>query len=448
MKQKINLRLIGIAVLAVLATMISVTFIFYGLFQKQVRNDLKINADILEATGFFQQEYEGDITSISDIDAELEAMFADVKDLRITWIDSDGTVLFDNDNRATALQNHADRPEVKEAFETGEGEITRRSDTMNNNTFYYAVRLDDGTVLRLSVDAGSMGSVFMTAFPVIILIVALIILLCAILAHFLTRKLLAPIRELGEKIEDTSHIPVYKELVPFVNTIRAQHENILSAARSRQDFTANVSHELKTPLTAISGYAELIENHMVDAEQETHFAAQIRKNADRLVTLINDIIRLSELDGHEQTNFEQIDLYEIAENCVELLKVSASQRSIRLNLRGDSCTIRGNKSMIRELIDNLVQNAIRYNNDGGVVNVFVVQDERPLLIVSDSGIGIPKDQQERVFERFYRVDKSRSKRTGGTGLGLAIVKHIVELHDAEIFLDSEVGRGTIIRVRF
>lgn len=449
MKQKINLRLLGIAVAAVIATMLSMTVIFYGLFQKQVRNDLRISADVLKATGLFQQEYESGAVQ-RDVDAELEKIFVDTKDLRITWIDQDGTVLFDNDNKASILENHADRPEIQEAFQEGESESVRRSDTMDKNTYYYAVQLEDGTVLRVSAEARNMVSVFVTAFPVIILIMASIILICAFFAHLLTKQLLQPIRRMAENIEDTSEVPVYKELIPFVNTIRAQHENILAAARSRQDFTANVSHELKTPLTAISGYAELIENHMVDGEQETRFAGQIRQNADRLLSLINDIIRLSELDSRgEQIAFEQMDLFEAAENCMELLRVNAARRDISLTLRGESCMIRGNRNMITELIDNLCQNAIRYNNEGGAVKVFVyMENDKPTLTVSDTGIGIPKDQQDRVFERFYRVDKSRSKQTGGTGLGLAIVKHIVELHDAVIFLDSEVGKGTTIRVEF
>ena len=239
--------------------------------------------------------------------------------------------------------------------------------------------------------------------------------------------------------------------MPFVNTIRAQHENILMAAKVRQDFTANVSHELKTPLTAISGYAELIENHMVDPGQETRFAHEIQQNANRLLSLINDIIRLSELDSKEGDDLscDTLDLDEIATECVKGLKVNAQKQKISLSYEGQPCEIRGNRDMIIELIDNLGQNAIRYNNEGGYVHIRVTkEDGRPQLLVEDNGIGIPKDQQERIFERFYRVDKSRSKQTGGTGLGLAIVKHIVALHDAEIKLESEPGKGTTIRVLF
>ena len=255
---------------------------------------------------------------------------------------------------------------------------------------------------------------------------------------------------MAQNLEDSSAGTEYKELIPFMNTIRMQHENILAAAKSRQDFTANVSHELKTPLTAISGYAELIENHMVDASQEEHIAQEIRRNADRLVTLINDIIRLSELDhSQNQQGFEQLDLYAVASECTEALAMNAQKRNISLTLTGSTCMVRANREMMRELMDNLCQNAIRYNNEGGYVHVTIGEiNDKPTLIVQDNGIGIPKNQQERVFERFYRVDKSRSRETGGTGLGLAIVKHIVELHDAKLFLDSEVGKGTTIRVEF
>ncbi len=448
MKQKINLRLLGISILAVIATTLSMTFIFYGLFQRQVRSDLRMEAEVLKATGFFQQEYSPD-TDPEMMDSELETLFADVEELRITWIDHDGTVLFDNDNSAAQLENHSDRPEVQEAFQDGEGESVRKSDTMDMNTYYYAVILEDGTVLRVSADVRNIFSMFLSVIPALVLIVVIILLLCVVLARVLTKQLLAPIDQMAESIEDTSTDPVYRELIPFVNTIRAQHENILAAARSRQDFTANVSHELKTPLTAISGYAELIENHMVDQEQETQFARQIHLHADRLVTLINDIIQLSELDGNQQIVLEEMNLYETAQNSVELLKVNAAKKNIRIDLMGEPCMIRGNRSMISELIDNLGQNAIRYSDEGArvTVSVWLVHDT-PILTVSDTGIGIPKDQQERVFERFYRVDKSRSRQTGGTGLGLAIVKHIVELHNAAIQLESEVGKGTTVKVIF
>ena len=416
MKQKINLRLIGTAVIAVLATAIGITFIYYGFFKKQVQAGLRTNAEVLMDTGVFDR-------SSANVDVKLP-----INNLRVTWIDSDGAVLFDNDNDIQGMPNHNDRPEVQEAFQTGHGQCVRKSDTMNMNTFYYALKQKDGTVIRVSCDASSMLSVFGNVFPAVLGILAAIIAVCIVISHLLTKTLIEPIAE----------------------KIRVQHENILAAARSRQDFTANVSHELKTPLTAISGYAELIENEMVSHEQGIHFAHEIKRNSERLLSLINDIIRLSELDHSEMPRqYDNFDLYEFVKDCAESLQVNAQKQGIHFSYRGSSCVIRGNKDMIRELIDNLVQNAIRYNKEGGHVEVFAgVVDGKPQLKVTDDGIVFPNDKQDIVVERFYRVDKSRSKETGGTGLGLAIVKHIVELHDARIYLESEVDKGTEIRIEF
>ena len=232
--------------------------------------------------------------------------------------------------------------------------------------------------------------------------------------------------------------------------LRSQHTDVLAAAKARQDFTANVSHELKTPLTAISGYAELLEGGVASEEKQNHFYHEIRKNADRLLALINDIIRLSELDRvNQELAFDRIDLYEVAKECVDDLSVNAKVKDISIAIEGEKCVINGNRDLLRELIENLVQNSIRYNNPGGKVLVSVnTIDNSTCLIVKDNGIGIPAADQQRVFERFYRVDKSRSKATGGTGLGLAIVKHIVEIHDAKIELDSAPGVGTTISVLF
>ena len=265
----------------------------------------------------------------------------------------------------------------------------------------------------------------------------------------LTKKLIKPIETMAHNLESSDYESPYKELEPFAEIIHTQHADILSSAKARQDFTANVSHELKTPLTAISGYAELLENGMVAEEQKTHFYQEIRKNSNRLLSLINDIIRLSELDRTEKTpSFDEVDLYETASECMEGLRLNAKQRGVTASFEGESCVVHGNKDMLKELIENLVQNAIRYNNQGGKVEVRIEKKDRPVLIVKDNGIGIPALEQQRIFERFYRVDKSRSKETGGTGLGLAIVKHIVEIHDAKIELDSAPGVGTTVTVVF
>lgn len=440
MKRKINTRLVLIAILAVLASTISTTIVYYNLFQRQIRNDLSVSAKLLKDTHYFET---------SDINPDNIDLSTDISELRVTWVDTDGTVLYDNDASTTALGNHSDRPEIQEAFENGVGECVRKSDTMNKNTFYYAVLLDNKTVLRVSTEAGSIWSVFLAVSPMIMLIVIIIVVVCIVLSHMLTRQLIAPIEKMAQNMEDASMEPPYKELVPFASMIRKQHTDILSAAKARQDFSANVSHELKTPLTAISGYAELIEAGMVDEEKQKHFILEIRKNAQRLLSLINDIIRLSELDRTDsQSAFEKFDLNEIVSECMEALDVNAKNRQVTLEYTGEKCNICGSKEMMRELTDNLVQNAIRYNKPNGSVWVEVHGGDQPRLVVKDNGIGIPADEQQRIFERFYRVDKSRSKATGGTGLGLAIVKHIVEIHDAKLSLESELGQGTTITVNF
>ena len=440
MKNKINLRLVGIAVLAVIATVIGITTIYYSLFQKQVRTDLAVSAKLLRDTHYFE--------SVSNARDEID-LSTDIEELRVTWIDADGTVLYDNDATRESLTNHLNRPEIQAAFLYGVGESVRRSDTMDENTFYYAVLLDNETVLRVAVNAESMWSVFLSVAPVIALIILCIITICVVISHLLTRQLLRPIERMAENLENLNYLAPYKELEPVVAMLRTQHTDILSAAKARQDFTANVSHELKTPLTAISGYAELLESGMANEEQQKHFAREIQKNADRLLALINDIIRLSELDRKEgEPAFEELNLYEVASECMEGLSVQAKQRNIELSFDGEAVTIRGNRDMIRELTENLVQNAIRYNNPGGKVSVIIKNERCPMMLVKDNGIGIPASEQQRIFERFYRVDKSRSKATGGTGLGLAIVKHIVELHAGKIELDSAPGVGTTITVFF
>lgn len=440
MKKKINVRLIGIAILAIIITMVGITTIYYGLFKAQVRDDLSVSAKLLKDTHYFES---------ANVDKNRIDLSTDIDELRVTWIASDGTVIYDNDTDAMGLENHSNRPEVQKAFETGEGESVRKSDTMNKNTFYYAVLLDNGTVLRVATEAESILSVFVSAAPLAVIIILCIVGICVVLSHMLTKQLIRPIETMAENMEDSGVETPYKELEPFVEMIRKQHTDILSAAKARQDFTANVSHELKTPLTAITGYAELLEGGMVSREQEGHFYQEIRKNSNRLLALINDIIRLSELDRSErEPAFAEIDLFDTVSECIEGLRIGAGQKEISLEFSGEHCEIWGNKEMIRELTENLVQNGVRYNNPGGKVSVKVIKKDRPVFIVKDNGIGIPASEQERIFERFYRVDKSRSKETGGTGLGLAIVKHIVELHDAKIVLDSAPGVGTTIEIIF
>lgn len=441
MKQKINLRLVGIAILAIAATAIAMISVYYRLLQIQVKKDLRLNAQLLQSSDLFSDpEHVERCNKLKDLH----------QSLRITWIDSDGSVLFDNDVAAARLGNHADRQEVKAACRTGEGQAVRYSSTLNKDTFYYALRLADGTILRLAAEYESVGRIIISVIPIIALILLLILLVCIALSHMLTGQLIKPIEAMARNITAKDFQAPYKELAPFSDIIRTQHMEILAAAKDRQDFTANVSHELKTPLTAISGYAELLAANMVAPEQKKHFYHEIQKCAARLLRLINDIIRLAELDRSEREPlFNEVDLAEIVEESLNTLQLNAEQHKIKLNLQLEKCIVHGNREMLKELVDNLVVNAIFYNSPGGYVLIKVGTDKgRQKLLVKDNGIGIPATEQGKIFQRFYRVDKSRSKATGGTGLGLAIVKHIVELHSAEIILDSTPGVGTSFTIVF
>ncbi len=433
MKRKINAQLIAIATVSIFLTLLLTAIVFYHLFRQQVFEDLKINTMILSQGGYSIENY-------TDADGGL----------RVTVVAPDGTVLYDSDASAAGMENHKDRREIEEALADGEGYCVRKSRTLSHNTYYFAVRMDNGNVLRVSREAGSLLSVFGRAVPMIAVIVVLLVILCGVAAHMMTKGILAPIEQMAADLSHPEEVKIYNELVPFADTIKRQHEDIMKNAQMRQEFTANVSHELKTPLTAISGYSELIENGMAKGDSVTRFAHEIHHSATRLLTLINDTIRLSELDAGGAYCAERLNLCELAKSTVDMLQVHAGKHSVSLHFSGaGQSMIYGDKQMIEEVLYNLCDNAIRYNHEGGSVEVRVwCENGQVALSVKDTGIGIPREHQERVFERFYRVDKSRSKSTGGTGLGLAIVKHIVACHGAELSLTSEEGKGTEIVVRF
>lgn len=443
MKKKINRMFVVIASLAILSTMLLITLVYYDLFRQQVMEDLRAYVVLFEGCGSENE--------IEQLGNRLEQY-----GMRITVVLEDGTVIYDNEADCGQMENHSDRPEIKQAFLEGEGQIVRRSDTLAKSTFYFAARLTENKVIRIAKDAGSIYSIFSKVIPSLIITFAVLIALSMILAHFLTGKLIRPIEQMAENLDVNNDTTDYEELTPFIEMIRKQHQDIVKNASMRQEFTANVSHELKTPLTSISGYAELIETGMASEKDVIRFAAGIRNSANRLLTLINDTIRLSQLDGGEDDMvFERLNMYELASECVDALAMSAKKHEVSISLAGVECYIEGDKQMMEELLYNLCDNAIRYNNVGGKVEVKVEYEksvqpggEQPhvVLTVRDTGIGIPKEHQERIFERFYRVDKSRSKSTGGTGLGLAIVKHIVAKHNAKIQIVSEEGKGTEITV--
>lgn len=438
LKAKINIRFIVLTMFAIVITTFLSTIVFYELFKTEIMRDLQTYTHVLKSTGVF--EYTDDLSKVN----------LEKGDLRVTLVSEQGNVLYDNMASASTMTNHIDRPEIEDAFTKGEGQAVRLSATLNRSTFYYAVLLDDGHVLRVSKESDSVWSVLFSGIPYMLAIMAVLLVLTVIITHYLTRSIVKPIEQMANNMNQVDDLEAYKEIRPFIDTINQQHENILQNAQMRQEFTANVSHELKTPLTSISGYSELIENGMAGDEDVRRFAAEIHRNSNRLLTLINDIIRLSELDVVEDsTVMEKVDLYGTARITADMLAVNAKKHGVTLSIEGEPAYIQANRIMMEEIVYNLTDNAIRYNNQGGKVNISVYNNEEQVILsVKDTGIGIPVEHQERIFQRFYRVDKSRSKLTGGTGLGLAIVKHIAAKHDAEIGIVSEPGKGTEITVTF
>ena len=477
---------------------------------------------------------------------------------RVTWIDADGTVLFDTQVDQTTMENHSDREEIQEAFETGSGSAVRNSSTLTEQTYYEARRLTDGTVLRISTNQASAWALMMDLLWPIILIAVLAIGLSLILARRMAKNIVEPMNNLD--LEHPLSNDTYEELSPLLRRINQQHlqidaqmrklqhktdefiqitshmqeglvvldkethirsinsaamkvfgaeescvgssffqvnrsntlrqalndaldrghgsvmqelegriyrfdmssiqsdGNLLGAVilavdvtesqnaeQMRREFSANVSHELKTPLQGIIGSAELLESGMVKLEDTSRFVGHIRKEASRLVNLIEDIIRLSQLDEGVELPTEPVDMLQLAEDVKEILAPSAAEKNVKIDVTGNGFTFKGVRRMLQEIIYNLCDNAIKYNVPGGSVTIHA---ENNRLVVSDTGIGIPAEHKDRIFERFYRVDKSHSKASGGTGLGLSIVKHAVAYHNAEISLESTPGKGTTITIQF
>ena len=371
------------------------------------------------------------------------------KDTRITLITEQGEVLYDSDQAYEAdLENHAGRPEVKEALQDGTGSNVRRSDTLNEEMYYYAVQLSDGSILRVSK---TMDTAFRTAVEVLPgmgVIGACMLALAALLSRWQVRRLIRPINELDLNIPLENEM--YEELTPLLKRIDEQNKQKDAIANMRKEFSANVSHELKTPLTSISGYAEIMKNGLVRPEDMKGFAERIYNEASRLITLVEDIIKLSKLDeGEIEMEKEDVDLYDLTRRIVSRLAPQAEKRAVHVEVTGENVICHGVRQILDEMIYNICENAIKYNRRGGSVSVWVGATLKgKKIIVTDTGIGIPEDQQERIFERFYRVDKSHSKETGGTGLGLSIVKHGAMLHNAQIHVESKVGKGTKMELTF
>ncbi len=369
---------------------------------------------------------------------------------RITWIDRDGSVLYDSEY-PDLDRNQAEFSEVREAFEIGEGQGIRLSQSGGQSTLYYAFRCADDTVLRLSRPLSRVQAAFHSISPVLWVFV-LVFLISGVISFRVANQILKPVNDIN--LEHLDGYNSYPELRPLIDKLQEQKLTIREQSESREqlrrEFSANVSHELKTPLTSISGFAELIREGMCSKDKAREFAGDIQKEAQRMIVLIDDIIKLSRLDEESAPQeWEQVDLYEVAEDVVDSLRSQANDRKIIVLVEGTHESVRGVWQLIHEMIYNLCDNAIKYDHDGGNVNVRIGREEGKVFVtVADDGIGIPKDQQARVFERFYRVDKSHSKKVGGTGLGLSIVKHGAQFHDAEVFLKSKPGEGTEVKIVF
>ena len=367
---------------------------------------------------------------------------------RVTQIDDSGNVLYDSSSEEEDMENHGARQEVKEALASGTGESVRMSNTLGRELYYYAVLLDNGTVLRVAKSMDNLAMTALNVFPVIGGLAVLMIAFALFLAKWQTKKLIRPINELD--LEHPLENTLYEELTPLLVAMDKQNKEKEAVSNMRKEFSANVSHELKTPLTSISGYAEIMKNGMVRPADIPVFSERIYKEARRLITLVEDIIKLSKLDEESvELEKEEVDLYELTREIVSRLSPQVSQKHIRMEVTGESVECYGIRQILDEMVYNVCENAIKYNNEGGRVSVWVGNTlEGPKVSVSDTGIGIPKEHQERIFERFYRVDKSHSKETGGTGLGLSSVKHAALLHNAKIQVDSTPGVGTRIEIRF
>ena len=380
-------------------------------------------------------------------------------DFRITWITADGTIIYDNEADTSVMENHLEREEIRDALREGYGESSRYSSTLFERQLYTAQRLPDGTVLRLSITQATIWNLLLHFLLPMAGILVAALLTSLFLAFSLSRRIVEPLNtlDLDHPLKNADHT-AYTEILPLLRRLDDQHRQLASdreelekTSQIRQEFTANASHELKTPLHVISGYAELLESGMVATEEARRlFAGKIRAESQRMSKLVGDIIDLSRLDsGGIGMPRELTDLYRIALNAAEALQIEAESADVTVTVEGSPTILYGVPLVLYSIVYNLCSNAINYSNKGGQVLV-TVRDlpGKAQLTVSDKGIGIPAEDLNRIFERFYRVDKSHSKEVGGTGLGLSIVKHAAEIHDAEIRVTSKLGKGSVFTVLF
>lgn len=443
MKQRILNHVSMLVILSVILTFIAASIVMYSKFNTYIKESVRNEAEYVRAA---MEELGEDYINVS---------FENLADSRITIMDADGNVLFDTMASADSMENHKDRPEVVKALSDGYGENVRFSETLSEQTFYYALQLENGDILRVARTTDSVFFTLLSSFTLLGVLVVFIFLLEFFLVQRQTKELIKPINELD--LEHPLRNVCYEELRPLLVRLDQQNKQIVrqveelkEAEAMRKEFSANVSHELKTPLMSISGYAELMMNGMVQPENIPDFSGRIYHEASRLSSLVSDIIQLSRLDEKSSDMpFEAVEVYELTEDIVMHLQAAADKKNISLEFQGHTAAVRGVRQVLYEMFYNLADNAIRYTEEGGTVIVSVKKKEGKVFYsVTDTGIGIPKNEQKRIFERFYRVDKSHSRQTGGTGLGLSIVKHGAALHNAKIHLESEPGKGTKIELIF
>lgn len=414
----------------------------YGYFERKIFSELETEAVFLE-------QYLAD-SSLADL-----KKFNSIKN-RITLIHKDGTVYFDNMVDVSRLENHSLREEFVAAKEKGAAKVSRYSSTMTDKTLYFAKSLQNGDVLRISCDQHSVAVLVLGMSQTLLIMLVLAVIISGIAAVWTSRRITNPLNQIN--LEKPESCTVYEELKPFTKRIAEENYEKTQREELRKQFTANVSHELKTPLTSISGFAEILKNGGTDEKTTKDFAGTIYEESQRMISLVNDIIKLSKLDEKSiSLEKEPIELLGLSKEIAKILSASAKAKNIKLDVHGDSGKIMGVQPVIYEMIYNLIDNAIKYNVQNGTVEV-TVKEENPekghtfgnktVISVRDTGIGIPKNEQDRVFERFYRIDKSRSKELGGTGLGLSIVKHAAKFHDATINLSSKEGEGSTFTITF
>ena len=436
MRKKIQRSMVMVLAVTLLLSYIILTLITYNRNLDTLEDEVRQEAKYIQA-------------AINISGAEyLEEMDGVDWTTRVTQIDENGAVLYDTRRDSSTLENHSGRKEVREALAEGEGEDVRMSDTVGQEMYYYALLLDDGTVLRASKSMDGLVRTALGNLPVMAGLAAIMLILAYFMAKWQTRRLVKPIYDLD--LEHPLDNETYDELTPFLEAMDRQNKEKEAVSNMRKEFSANVSHELKTPLTSISGYAEIMKNGMVRPQDIPLFSERIYKEARRLITLVEDIIKLSKLDEESvELEKQDVDLYELTREIISRLSPQASQKSIRMEVTGEPVKYFGIRQILDEMIYNVCENAIKYNNEYGRVSVWVGNTlDGPKITVSDTGIGIPEEHHERIFERFYRVDKSHSKERGGTGLGLSIVKHGALLHGAKVSVESTPGRGTRIEMQF